>query len=92
MLLRVGAFNSLVSSPSVLSSFFPLFLCSLPPFFALLCFDYLFVLFEVDRMRIFFKFPTCELTPLDEMNAVPFIYKLSPSSPFRLAAEYPMNT
>jgi len=41
-------------------------------------------------MRIFFKSPIYELRPLDEMNAVPFIYKLSPDRSFRLATLYPV--
>lgn len=40
-------------------------------------------------MRTFFKEPTYELLPVDDMNAVPFIYKISDNCPFRVAAEYP---
>lgn len=39
-------------------------------------------------MRTFFKEPTYELLPVDDMNAVPFIYKVDTKFYFRLAAEY----
>lgn len=36
------------------------------------------------RMRLYFKEPTCELLPLDELNAVPFIVQLdTESAPLR---------
>lgn len=38
-------------------------------------------------MRTFFKEPIYELLPPDELNAVPFIYKVD--FPFKLVAEYP---
>jgi len=44
------------------------------------------------RMRTYFKEASYELLPVDSMNAVPFIYKISSESPFRIAAEYlPVN-
>jgi len=42
------------------------------------------------RMRTFFKDPIYELLPVDNMNAVPFIYQISENCPFRIAAEYPV--
>jgi len=42
------------------------------------------------RMRTFFKEPTYELLPVDDMNAVPFIYKIDTNMPFRLVADLPV--
>ena len=35
-------------------------------------------------MRTFFKEPTCELLPVDSMNAVPVIYKIKEGAEFKL--------
>jgi hypothetical protein len=37
------------------------------------------------RMRLYFKLPTCELRPLDDVSAVPFIVELGANRHFRLA-------
>ena len=42
------------------------------------------------RMRLYFKLPTCELQPLDDVNAVPFIVELRPGRHFRLAVPSPL--
>jgi hypothetical protein len=41
-------------------------------------------------MRVFFKSPTCELLPLDAMNAVPAIYRVRERMHFRLGCPYPV--
>jgi tetratricopeptide (TPR) repeat protein len=41
------------------------------------------------KMRFFFRFPTRELIPHDDLNHVPVIYKISKTMPFRLACPYP---
>lgn len=42
------------------------------------------------KMRTFFKYPTCELLPLDHVNNVPFIYKIRNNLSFKLAEPYPV--
>lgn len=39
------------------------------------------------RMRIIFKEPIYELLPYDNMNAVPFIFEVKKTCPFRLCAK-----
>eukprot|EP00937_MAST-01D_sp_MAST-1D-sp2_P007130 g7130.t1 len=41
------------------------------------------------RMRYFFKWPELELTPPDELNCVPVLYRIAAHMPFRLACPYP---
>ncbi len=41
------------------------------------------------KMRYFFKFPECELLPLDEENYVPVLYEIGKHMPFRLSVPYP---
>jgi hypothetical protein len=41
------------------------------------------------QMRFFFRFPTEELLPHDDLNHVPVLYKIADNMPFRLACPYP---
>lgn len=41
-------------------------------------------------MRIFFKLPIYEFYPYDNINSVPFIYKISNENTFQLLAPYPI--
>ena len=42
------------------------------------------------RMRFFFKFPRCELIPMDEENYVAAIFRVDPLMPMRLGHPYPV--
>ncbi len=42
------------------------------------------------RMRFFFKFPRCELVPMDEENHVTAIFRVDSLMPMRLGHPYPM--
>ena len=39
--------------------------------------------------EVFFKFPECELLPLDETNYVSVLFEIKPQMPFRLSVPYP---
>ena len=41
------------------------------------------------KMRYFFKYPECELLPLDEENCVPVMYEIRKNLKFRLSVPYP---
>lgn len=41
------------------------------------------------KMRFFFRYPTRELLPYDDLNHVPILYKISENMPFKLACPYP---
>ena len=41
------------------------------------------------KMRYFFKFPECELLPLDETNYVSVLFEIKPQMPFRLSVPDP---
>ena len=41
------------------------------------------------KMRYFYKYPTCELLPHDDVNHVPVMYACRADMPFRLGSPYP---
>ena len=42
------------------------------------------------KMRFYFKEPTYEMLPFDELNQVPLIFKVKPDAPLLLAHPYPV--